>query len=120
MDGSLKTTLVGPSPFVATNHNGAARPHHQQDVRLTHEGENHDSIHTTNPNRTDTVALPQEEQMKYLLSFTISTEADPSTLLDLLHECAESFVENLDSMHDQPAELDEDSPSVEEKEGGEV
>lgn len=51
--------------------------------------------------------------MKYLLSFTISTEADPSLLLDLLHECAPSFVENLDSMHDQSAELDEDSPTVE-------
>ena len=52
--------------------------------------------------------------MKYLLSFTISTEADPSLLLDLLQdECAPSFVENLDSMHDQSAELDEDSPTVE-------
>ena len=51
--------------------------------------------------------------MKYLLSFTISTEADPSLLLDLLHECAPSFVENLNSMHDQSAELDEDSPTVE-------
>jgi len=67
---------------------------------------------------------------KYLLSFELTTDADPSLLLDALNECAESLVENLDSAHDESADLDEDSPSVdnltctcckcalEEKEGG--
>ena len=56
--------------------------------------------------------------MKYLLSFTIDTEADSSDLLDRLTQYAENLVEDLEPSEDWhgreiPAKLDARSVAVE-------
>ena len=56
--------------------------------------------------------------MKYLLSFTIDTEADSSDLLDRLTQYAENLAEDLEPGedwygHEVPAKLDTRSVTVE-------
>lgn len=51
--------------------------------------------------------------MKYRLSFTIETEADPTTLLELIERQAVEFVDSLASEYDEDSDLDEASPCVE-------
>ena len=52
--------------------------------------------------------------MKYLLSFTVETEADPTTLLELIERQSLEFVGSLDSEYDEDCTLDEASPCAEE------
>tara|TARA_R110000803_G_scaffold35066_1_gene76129 strand:+ start:1168 stop:1335 length:168 start_codon:yes stop_codon:yes gene_type:complete len=51
--------------------------------------------------------------MKYRLSFTIETEADPTTLLELIERQSLEFVDILDSEYDEASTVDEASPCVE-------
>ena len=53
----------------------------------------------------------------YTLSFTVSTTADPSALLDALIDASEAFCEDYESMHDTRVHLDEGSPCVAHEEG---
>ena len=53
--------------------------------------------------------------MKYQLIFTVTTEADQSLLLEMITEMAESFEDELESMHDQTCTVElegEHSPMV--------
>ena len=52
----------------------------------------------------------------YRLSFTVTTSADQSLLLEMITEIAEAFEDGLESMHDQTCTVElegEHSPMVE-------
>jgi|TARA_R100000479_G_C6357694_1_gene191699 hypothetical protein len=52
--------------------------------------------------------------MKYKISFIINTDADPSSLLDIATSEARDFARWVEQETDQWAELDDESPCVEE------
>jgi|2_EtaG_2_1085320.scaffolds.fasta_scaffold42037_3 hypothetical protein len=51
--------------------------------------------------------------MTYKMSFIITTEADPTTLLELIERQAVEFVDSLAMEYDEDSDLDEASPCVE-------
>ena len=53
----------------------------------------------------------------YTLSFTVSTTADQSALLDALIDASEAFCEDYESMNDIRVRLDDESPCVAHEEG---
>jgi hypothetical protein len=49
---------------------------------------------------------------KYQISFEITTDADPSTLLDAAILAASTMAEDMESMYDEHAETDEQTVCV--------
>jgi len=53
------------------------------------------------------------QKMTYKISFHIKTDADPTTLLDLIERQAVEFVDSLDAEYDIVSTLVDGSPCVE-------
>ena len=51
-------------------------------------------------------ALKGDAMQRYQISFEITTDADPSTLLDAAVLAASTLAEDMESMYDEPAETD--------------